>query len=357
MSQTGNTAYGLDALASTNHDTFRNSAFGESALKTTTNGSENVAIGFQSLLSNTSGDRNTAIGYNSLGANTNGIDNTAIGSGALFRNFASNNTAVGADALNNNEGGYKNTAIGQDALSNNKSGFENTALGVVTLWYNDHGDKNTAIGFNALHENKGDNNTAIGHNAGSVLNRLGNENGNNNTFLGYNSQASIVNAINQTVLGYEATGQENNSVVLGNDAVTSVYMAEDSGAIVYAAGMGTATDNDLIQLADGTVTVNGNITVSSDARLKSNINSLAGSLRKILKLDGKSYITNHNGLQSIGVLAQDVKEVFPELVSEDEEGMLSVNYQGLIPIVINALKEQEIEINHSITLTTMKKKE
>ena len=43
----------------------------------------------------------------------------------------------------------------------------------------------------------------------------------------------------------------------------------------------------------------------------------------------------------IGVLAQDIKEVFPELVSEDANEMLAVNYQGLVPVLINALKEQE----------------
>ena len=42
----------------------------------------------------------------------------------------------------------------------------------------------------------------------------------------------------------------------------------------------------------------------------------------------------------IGLLAQEVQKVFPELVNEDKNGMLSLNYQGLIPILIKALKEQ-----------------
>jgi len=44
--------------------------------------------------------------------------------------------------------------------------------------------------------------------------------------------------------------------------------------------------------------------------------------------------------QKIGVLAQDIEKVFPELVSETD-GIKSVNYQGLVPVLINALKEQE----------------
>ena len=44
--------------------------------------------------------------------------------------------------------------------------------------------------------------------------------------------------------------------------------------------------------------------------------------------------------QKIGVLAQDIEKVFPELVSETD-GIKSVNYQGLVPVLINALKEQD----------------
>jgi hypothetical protein len=48
--------------------------------------------------------------------------------------------------------------------------------------------------------------------------------------------------------------------------------------------------------------------------------------------------------QKIGVLAQDIEKVFPELVVENK-GIKSVNYQGLVPVLINALKEQQSEID------------
>ena len=47
--------------------------------------------------------------------------------------------------------------------------------------------------------------------------------------------------------------------------------------------------------------------------------------------------------QKIGLLAQDIEKVFPELVSESH-GIKSVNYQGLVPVLINALKEQDIKM-------------
>jgi len=44
--------------------------------------------------------------------------------------------------------------------------------------------------------------------------------------------------------------------------------------------------------------------------------------------------------EKIGLLAQDVQKVFPEIVNKGKDGMLAVNYQALIPVLINALKEQ-----------------
>ena len=90
------------------------------------------------------------------------------------------------------------------------------------------------------------------------------------------------------------------------------------------------------------LTVSGDVVISSDARLKSNIVSLGSTLSKLLQIDGKSY--EMKGKQKIGVLAQEIQEVFPELVSEDDNEMLAVNYQGLVPVLINALKEQQSEI-------------
>ena len=52
---------------------------------------------------------------------------------------------------------------------------------------------------------------------------------------------------------------------------------------------------------------------------------------------------DENKKQKIGVLAQDIEKVFPELVSESN-GIKSVNYQGLVPVLINALKEQDGKI-------------
>ena len=66
------------------------------------------------------------------------------------------------------------------------------------------------------------------------------------------------------------------------------------------------------------------------------------------QIDGKSYTMKSNdAIKKIGLLAQEVQEVFPELVkqAQDADGTLSVNYQGMIPVLINAIKEQQKQID------------
>jgi len=109
----------------------------------------------------------------------------------------------------------------------------------------------------------------------------------------------------------------------------NLTLSSEGGTMNFeSSGMGT-----------GTYAFDGDVVISSDARLKSNIVSLGSTLPRLLKIDGKSY--EMKGKQKIGVLAQEIQEVFPELVTEDDNEMLAVNYQGLVPVLINALKEQD----------------
>ena len=111
---------------------------------------------------------------------------------------------------------------------------------------------------------------------------------------------------------------------------------------------GNNPSNAFVVNYDGSATLSGDLTINSDMRLKSNIISLSGALAKLLEIDGKSYTMKSNEKEAkIGLLAQDVQKVLPELVKEadDKEGTLSVNYQGLIPVLINAIKEQQKQID------------
>jgi hypothetical protein len=86
---------------------------------------------------------------------------------------------------------------------------------------------------------------------------------------------------------------------------------------------------------------------SSDARLKQNIESLGGALDKLAGIRGVSYQWNEDsmlvgkipGTQEIGVIAQEVEAVYPELVTTDEMGYLRVNYNGLVGVLFAAIRE------------------
>ena len=217
--------------------------------------------------------------------------------------------AMGLKAIAN---GNVSTAMGADTRAN---GYVSTALGINTT---------ASGGFS----------TAIG--AGTTAS------GNVSTAMGEGTKAS----------DYASTviGQFNSS---GSTATSADSFSTSAPAFVIGNGTDDSNLSDAFKVmfnGDATVsndlTVNGDVTVSSDARLKANIVSLGATLSKLLNIDGKTYTVKKNGAQKIGVLAQDIQEVFPELVSEDNEGMLSVNYQGLIPVLINALKEQQKEIEY-----------
>lgn len=157
--------------------------------------------------------------------------------------------------------------------------------------------------------------------------------GNNNTASGEGAVAFG--------LGTQATGQ--GTVAIGKNNATT------DAAFVVGNGADSANQSDaLVVNMDGSAVLSGDLTVNSDMRLKANIMSLGSTVAKLMQIDGKSYVMKKNTEeQKIGLLAQDVQAVFPELVKEanNEQGTLSVNYQGLIPVLINAIKEQQAEID------------
>jgi hypothetical protein len=107
----------------------------------------------------------------------------------------------------------------------------------------------------------------------------------------------------------------------------------------------------------GNITVNRNITAgdrvtaaeffySSDRSLKTNIRPAQNSLDKILALTGATFTWKKDGRNDMGLIAQDVERVYPELVSTDQRtGLKSVEYGNLIAPLIEAIKEQQKQIN------------
>ena len=148
------------------------------------------------------------------------------------------------------------------------------------------------------------------------------------------------------VTGYNPDNTMTANSLTTSGATTAGSLTVDS-VVIDGTTIGHSSDSDLMTLASGSLTVAGDVTISSDARLKSNIVALGPTLISLLQLEAKSYTMKNDveQKQKIGLLAQEVQKVFPELVSEDNNGMLAVNYQALVPVLINALKEQENNYN------------
>lgn len=93
----------------------------------------------------------------------------------------------------------------------------------------------------------------------------------------------------------------------------------------------------------GNVTIPGEISVNSDIRLKRDIRAIDDALDLIHKIDGSTYLWNEqvgrDSRRHYGLIAQQVESVIPELVNESDNGIKSVNYQAMVPVLVEAIKE------------------
>ncbi|HZT43025.1 MAG TPA: tail fiber domain-containing protein [Chthonomonadaceae bacterium] len=99
----------------------------------------------------------------------------------------------------------------------------------------------------------------------------------------------------------------------------------------------------------------GSLSKNSDARYKRNVRTLSDALGTVLALRGVSYDwrqrefpqMHFSNTHQIGFIAQEVEKVLPELVSKDSQGMRSLDYTGVIPILVEAIKQQQQQIQAS----------
>ena len=219
--------------------------------------------------------------------------------------------------------------------------------------------------------------------------------GNSSTSIG---QLTIASASNSTAFGYQTTASGEFSTSMGFQTIATGNSSMSIGVLTKAKAFGSLTigvSNDdldnpttwipdetdrLFQIGNGdgvasvrsnalTVLRNGNmgigttvptvrldvigsircvsLTQTSDSRLKKGIVPLHNSLEKIIQLNGYDYYWKNENTDSslqTGVLAQEVQNILPHLVKENKEGILSVNYSGLIPVLIESIKEQQTQI-------------
>mgnify|MGYP003649693928 CR=1 FL=1 len=94
----------------------------------------------------------------------------------------------------------------------------------------------------------------------------------------------------------------------------------------------------------GNMTIAGTLTQNSDVRLKENIKPIESALDKVKQMQGVEFNKINSSTKEIGVVAQEIEKIIPELVLEDKEGIKSVAYGNITAVLIEAIKEQQKQI-------------
>lgn len=164
-------------------------------------------------------------------------------------------------------------------------------------------------------------------------------------------------------------GVKGESTIVGVNTRIGVYGTASGGATNWGVYGDASGGTAYAGYFNGNVYAIGYITAPSDRNLKKNILPLSGSLKKVLDLQGVMYewksemelasfnqskkadrkesepqLFNFPKGTQLGVIAQDVEKVVPELVHTDADGLKSVDYIKIIPLLIEAIKEQQKQI-------------
>ena len=300
-----------------------NTASGSRALRANNLGNYNTASGYQALYSNTHGDSNTASGTNALYSNTTGNANTACGTNALFSNTTgSTNMASGANALFSNTTGDNNTASGFYALFSSTTGTYNMANGYEALYSNTTGALNAANGALVLYNNTtGNFNTATG--AGALL---ANTTGSNNVAVGATAGIALTTGSGNVCIGAGVNGVAGES---NTTRIRNVYTTVANGRAVYV-----NADNKIG-------------TLSSSRRFKHDIQPMDRSSETLFALKPVTFRYKKDAdpsqALSFGLIAEEVAQVSPELITRDEEGKpQTVRYEAVNAMLLNEfLKEHK----------------
>ena len=187
---------------------------------------------------------NTLIGYYAGKANISGGFNVFVGGFAGEDNTSAvYNTFVGYQSGKNTTIGNSNTMIGEETFTANTEGEFNVGVGRYSLNSNTVADYNTAIGSGSLQSiTTGEYNLGLGYQAGRYYGSgaSSNQTATNGIYIGKNARASANGQTNEIAIGTEAIANGSNTVTLGDDNVTDVYLNENGTAILHASKLGTS---------------------------------------------------------------------------------------------------------------------
>lgn len=351
-----------DAVAATN--------VGSWAASADRNGDFSVAIG--TLAARRTGrfsgdefvDRNTNVGMAAGYTNERGADNVVVGA------FAGSGTWNPADLIETNFQSTSETFAPEaiEPTDSNTIVFRSTVLGAQSRGFR---NESIAIGYRSQSLVAGGiafgNNAQATHNNSMVIGASAISQADNTLLLGTDSLVSInpdadgVTALGSATARFASVPAEafvaradtdaSATVDLIADAGTDVddrwqLRADDGGTLAMASFASGSSADRFSASSDGNVVIADKVDVFSDGRLKQDITSIEDALGLLGQIEGRSYewrpeLHRERGRQ-YGVIAQDVEAVLPEIVhTHGETGIKSVNYQALVPILINGIKDQQ----------------
>jgi hypothetical protein len=363
-------------------------------------GDQNLFAGASAGAANTTGFRNSFFGSGAGQKSTTGALNSFFGVQAGLNNTTGNfNAFFGDSAGSSNSSGFFNSFFGINAGPINGTGDDNAFFGESAGVSNTFGSSNAFFGSNAGQSNTGgDNNTAIGFRADVVPGPIFNPT--NATAIGYRAQ---VTASNSLVLGsikningatastnvgigttspvYRLTVEQNTASTYAAHIYTSGLAAGTSYGLTVSGGTNASdvsftarnqAGTDLLfvrgdgRVGIGTIapdrllTVNGDASKSaggttwqtfSDERLKNTKGAFTPGLNALLKLQPIRFqykpdnaLGLPGGGEEVGFSAQAVEKVLPEAVSRTQQGYLQLHSDPILWTMLNAIKEQQVQI-------------
>jgi len=244
--------------------------------------------------------------------------NLFLGTNAGGPSSGQRNTAIGNLASLFNTTGADNTAVGYRAHNENQSGNSNTAVGSAALDDNDSGSSNIAVGYRALSNiSTGSSNIGIGINVGTNIST-----GSNNIYIGNDGSGNESGQIRIGTVGN----------ITGGTVIVGIHSFGSSGGIPVIVNAGGRLG-----------------TTTSSLRYKENVRDIGPESEGLMSLRPVAfkYKPDHEpgGLAQYGLIAEEVAEIYPELVVYDDEGRpQAIRSQLLDPLLLNEIQKQRRSI-------------
>jgi hypothetical protein len=168
--------------------------------------------------------------------------------------------------------------------------------------------------------------------------------------VSFNGSSNI--SLSLANLGF--TGASNANYITNNNQLTNgagytTSVGDITGVTAGTNLNGGGSSGSVTLNLDSTITVTtvnaGTVNTTSDERAKKDITPITGALNKVQQLGGYSFTLKETDERSSGVIAQEVQKVMPELVQEGAEGLLAVQYGNMVGLLIEAIKEQQAQID------------